>query len=77
LLPLYTTDRPEVHEAIAQMREVIEAFADRVLIGEIYLPLERLVAYYGRDLSGVHLPFNFTLLSATWQAREIAKLIDE
>jgi hypothetical protein len=33
----------------------------RVLIGEIYLPLERLVAYYGVDLSGAHLPFNFQL----------------
>ena len=36
---------------------------DRVLIGEIYLPLERLVAYYGKDLTGAHLPFNFALLS--------------
>jgi alpha-glucosidase len=48
-----------------------------VLIGEIYLPIERLMAYYGRDLSGVHLPFNFSLISARWQARSIAKLIDE
>ncbi|MBV8837331.1 MAG: DUF3459 domain-containing protein [Alphaproteobacteria bacterium] len=77
VLPLYTTDRPEVHEVIAQMRKVTEGFADRVLIGEIYLPVERLVAYYGRDHSGVHLPFNFTLLSAPWHARELAKLIDE
>jgi len=48
-----------------------------VLIGEIYLPVERLVAYYGRELAGLHLPFNFALLSAPWQARAIAKLIDE
>jgi len=32
------------------MRRVIDEFDARVLIGEIYLPLERLVAYYGRDL---------------------------
>jgi alpha-glucosidase len=55
LLPLYTTDRPEVHDLIAAMRRVIDEFDDRVLIGEIYLPIERLIAYYGRDLSGVHL----------------------
>jgi alpha-glucosidase len=48
-----------------------------VLIGEIYLPFERLVAYYGRDLAGVHLPFNFSLLSANWQAPSIARLIGE
>src|SRR5205807_2729979 len=29
------------------------------------------------DLSGVHLPFNFSLLNAPWHARSIAKLIDE
>src|SRR5689334_4187662 len=45
VLPLYTTDRPEVHDVIAEMREVMDEFSDRVLIGEIYLPIERLVAY--------------------------------
>jgi len=45
------------------MRRVIDEFACRVLIGEIYLPLQRRVAYYGNDLGGAHLPFNFALLS--------------
>ena len=43
----YTTDQPEVHDVVAEMRRVIDEFDDRVLIGEIYLPIERLVAYYG------------------------------
>jgi alpha-glucosidase len=77
LVPLYTADRPEVHDVISEMRRVVDEFSDRVLIGEIYLPIERLVAYYGRDLNGVHLPFNFSLLSTQWRARAIAKLIDE
>src|SRR5262245_47606829 len=59
------------------MRRVADEFSDRVLIGEIYLPFERLVAYYGRDLAGVHLPFNFSLLSANWHALSIARLIGE
>jgi len=77
LVPLYTADRPEVHEVIREMRAVVDEFPDRLLIGEIYLPIERLVAYYGRDLSELHLPFNFALLNAPWQARTIAKLIDD
>src|SRR4051812_33981077 len=77
VVPLYTADRPEVHDIIADMRRVVNEFPDRVLIGEIYLPVERLVAYYGRDLSGVHLPFNFALLGAPWHARQLAKLVDE
>ena len=77
LVPLYTTDRPEVHDVISEMRRVVDEFADRLLIGEIYLPLERLIAYYGRDLRGVHLPFNFSLLSAAWHPLSLARLVEE
>src|ERR1700720_1159717 len=77
LVNLYSADRPEVQDVVAEMRGVVDEFEGRVLIGEIYLPLDRLVAYYGRDLSGAHLPFNFGLLSAPWHARDIAKLIDD
>src|SRR5450631_2575160 len=76
ILTRYSTDQPEVHDVIAELRRVIDEFDSRVLIGEIYLPAERLVAYYGKDLSGAHLPFNFALLSTPWNARAIAKLID-
>ena len=61
-LQLYSADQPEIAQVIAEMRRVVEAYPERVLIGEIYLPLERLVAYYGEKLAGVHLPFNFQLL---------------
>jgi alpha-glucosidase len=77
LIPLYTADLPEVHDAISGMRQVTDEFSDRVLLGEIYLPIERLVAYYGRDLDGVHFPYNFALLTAKWEARSLAQLIDE
>jgi alpha-glucosidase len=77
LLPLYTADRPEMEEVISEMRRVADEFPERLLIGELYLPIERLVAYYGRDLTGVHLPFNFTLLTARWSADALADLIRE
>ncbi|HZQ12547.1 MAG TPA: alpha-amylase family glycosyl hydrolase [Pseudolabrys sp.] len=76
-IPLYSGDRPEVHDALRDMRKVIDEFPDRLMIGELYLPFERLMAYYGRDLTGAHLPFNFALLTAPWQAREIARLVDD
>jgi alpha-glucosidase len=77
VVPLYTADLPEVHEVIIELRQVIDEFPQRLLIGEIYLPIERLVAYYGRDLEGAHLPFNFSLLHADWKAAVIAELVDE
>jgi len=33
--------------------------------------------YYGRDLKGAHLPFNFSLLGAGWNATTLAGLIRE
>jgi alpha-glucosidase len=77
LLPAYSTDQAEAHDVAAAMRSVADAYEDRVLIGEIYLPVERLVAYYGSDGSGVHLPFNFQLLTLPWNAREIDRTINE
>lgn len=76
-LQVYSADQPEVHEVVSEMRRVLDEYPERVLIGEIYLPLERLVAYYGRDLAGAHLPFNFQLIHTAWNAREIAALIAE
>ena len=76
LLPLYSADRPEVHDVVRGLRAVVDEFPERVLVGEIYLPIERLVAYYGRDLSGAHLPFNFSLLETPWDARAIAHVVD-
>jgi alpha-glucosidase len=77
VLPVNTTDLPEIHHVVAEIRLVANEFDARVLIGEIYLPVERLVRYYGRELDGVHLPFNFTLLNARWHSRDIAKLVNE
>ena len=77
LLPVYSTDQPEALEVAAHMRAVADEFGDRVLIGEIYLPIERLVAYYGRDGEGVHLPFNFQLITLPWNARQIDRAINE
>ena len=75
VLQLNSTDQPEVHGIAAEMRAVADSYDDRVLIGEIYLPVERLMQYYGGDRPEVHLPFNFQLIDAPWQARTLATLI--
>jgi alpha-glucosidase len=77
LLQRYSCDRPEIHDVVEEIRAVLDAYPDRVLIGEIYLPIERLVAYYGRDMKGAHLPFNFQLIFAAWNAQEIARIVEE
>jgi alpha-glucosidase len=77
VLELYSADQPEIFEVIAEMRAVVDAYPERVLIGEIYLPLERLVAYYGSGGSGVQLPFNFHLILAPWTAADVTDIVRE
>lgn len=80
LLQLHSTDQPEVHGIAAGMRALADEYqaagrGERLLIGEIYLPVERLMRYYGEERPGVHLPGNFQLIAAPWQARSLAALI--
>jgi alpha-glucosidase len=77
LLRARTIDQPEVHDAIAVLRRVSDEYeGDRVLIGEAYLPLDRLMAYYGGAGEGFHLPFNFHLMTTPWTPRDIARLVE-
>ena len=76
-LPIYDSDRPEVQPLVAEMRSVLDEFGDRVLIGEIYLPIPRLMEYYGPKLEGANLPFNFQLLQCPWTAEALMRIIGE
>jgi len=77
LLPVYSTDQPEMHEIAAKMRKVLDEYNERLMIAEIYLPVHRLVTYYGTHEKEAHLPFNFMLISLAWDPRLIAAAIDE
>jgi len=76
LLATYNTDRPEVHDVIRKMRQLLDGYSERMMVGEIYLPVERLVTYYGSGGDGVHLPFNFQLILMPWQAEAIREAVD-
>lgn len=76
LLQIRTVDQPGVHDAIRLMRGIADGYPDKVMIGEAYLPIDRLMAYYGADLTGFHLPFNFHLISTAWRPQPIAALIE-
>ena len=73
----YSADQPFVHEIVEELRDVIDEYSDRLLIGEIYLPIDRLVDYYGRNNEGLHLPFNFQLITSPWRGDAVRKLITE
>jgi alpha-glucosidase len=74
----HTAHQPEVLEIARQMRQVADDYdGDRVLVGEAYGSLAQVMAYYGDDLDGFQLPFNFGLIGAAWTARELAYLVED
>lgn len=79
-LPVYTTNLPETHEAIAGMRRVVEEYddAERLMIGEVYLPARELVSYYGVNGTGFHMPTNMHLARLdlrNWDAAGVSAYI--
>src|SRR5947208_4474801 len=74
---LHTGEQPGIHEIVREIRAVVDAYDERILIGELYLPMERMVRYYGEQLDEVHLPFNFQLVTMpTWKASTIRQMVD-
>ena len=76
VLQHHSANQPEVHEVAASFRRLADEYGERLLVGEICLPVPSLMDYYGtREAPGVHLPFNFQLLDAPWNAQALARII--
>ena len=77
LVHLFTEDQPGTHEVLRRLRRALEDYHDRdaVLVGEVYLPCDRLVQYYGSPQApACHLPFNFMLVelpAERWTAEDL------
>ncbi|MGE5359832.1 MAG: alpha-amylase family glycosyl hydrolase [Bacteroidales bacterium] len=76
LVPTFSADRPEIHDLVMRLRRVLSAYGERLMLGEIYLPIERLVSYYGPQGPSPHVPFNFQLIQLPWTATAIGAAID-
>jgi len=78
VLQHHSANQPEVHEVAASFRRLADQYGERLLVGEICLPVRSLVQYYGTtEAPGVHLPFNFQLLDAPWDAEALARIITD
>lgn len=78
LTHIYTQDLPLTHEYIREMRAALDEFDDRMMVGEIYLPVGKLLTYAGTpEAPECHLPFNFHLILTPWNAADVRRLVDE
>ena len=75
--PLWSMNRPEVHDVIRHLRRVAAEFPGRVLVGEAYVPVEELAGYLGHGIDDeFHLAFNFELLHSPWEHRDLTLAIE-
>ena len=78
LIEHFIVDQPGMHAIMQEMRSLAEHYDQRVLIGELYLPVERLMHYYGEQLDEIHLPFNFQFVNMqTWDTHTIRKAVED
>jgi glycosidase len=79
MVHLYDKGHPDVHEVFREIRRVVDDYPERFTLGEIHVfDPTALAAYYGRsEGDGLHMPFNFTLLYAPWEAAEFRRRVDE
>ncbi|MFN8484105.1 MAG: alpha-amylase family glycosyl hydrolase [Anaerolineae bacterium] len=73
---IYTEDQALVHDIIRAMRRVLDSYEERMMVGEIYLPYERLMTYYGADMDECHMPFNFQLIESKWGAEIVRGVVE-
>jgi alpha-glucosidase len=75
--PLWSLNRPEVHEVVRHLRRVADESPGRVLVGEAYVPVEELARYLGHgEDDEFHLAFNFELLLSPWDQQHLTLAIE-
>lgn len=81
-LHIYDKGDPDVHKVYREFRTILDEYSaakPRMAVGEIHIfDFSTLASYYGTLEKGLefHMPFNFTLLNAKWNAQEFRKFID-
>ncbi len=79
-LHVYDKGHPDVHGIYRALRRLLDSYSSeqpRVAIGEMHiLDWKEWASYYGANLDEMHLPFNFGLVSAAWNAQAIRQSVD-
>lgn len=79
---IYSQNYEGIHAVMKELRAVLNEFGERVMIGEIWLPLEERMKYHGNG-DEFHMPFNFDFISqgdflnpTMWEASTYRKLVE-
>ena len=79
-LHVYDKAHPDVHGIYRALRRLLDSYGaehPRVAIGEMHiLDWKVWASYYGANLDEMHMPFNFGLVNAAWNAQTIRQSVD-
>jgi glycosidase len=76
-LHLYDKGHADVHRVFRDLRQVIDSYGDRFSVGEIHVfDMDEWASFYGENLDELHMPFNFSLVWAPWEAERFRELVD-
>jgi len=79
-LHLYDKGHPDVHGIYRTLRRLLDSYSveqPRVAIGEMHiLDWKEWASYYGANLDEMHMPINFGLVSAAWNAQALRQSVD-
>ena len=79
-LHLYDNGHSDVHSVYRELRHILDHYSatqPRLLLGEVHIfDRQAWASYYGADLDEFHMPFNFDLLTAAWNARTIRQSVE-
>ncbi len=79
-LHVYDKGHPDAHDIYRALRRLVDSYSSeqsRVVIGELHIPDRKVwTSYYGANLDEMHIPFNFDLVSAAWNAKTIRQSVD-
>jgi alpha-glucosidase len=75
--PVFSGNRPEVHDVLRRWRRLVEDYPGGVLVGETPVePVESLAAYYGNGGDELHLAFNFPFISAPLEEPAMRAIVE-
>jgi glycosidase len=78
---LHSQDHGDIHPLYREVRQLLDEYSrerSRVALGEIHIfEWDRWASYYGSKLDELHLPINFQLLGAGWQADDVRQSVDD
>ncbi len=78
--PIFTRNRNKSHQVVRNLRKMLDAYDDRMLVGEIYIMPPgnpKVSAKYLDNGEGLHMAFDFSLIFRQWNARDYYKAIQK